>query len=322
VSDRRRFLAGIGALAASTAWSQAKGRVHRVTLFAYFISPESLEQVRARWLARFRELGFSAGEIVLTTVNSGLDAAEAEARARAVVASRPDVICVASTAWTTIFMRLTKEIPIVFYNVADPVRAGLVADFGRPGGNVTGATNRFFELQSKRIELLRELRPGIRRIAIVHPQGPTDEIVRADSEAAGARLGLTVVTLILPWKSDAATLGAAVRQARVEGAVFTFGLESITPELLRSFEQSRLATVFGDNMVVQAGGLVSLGEQRPTHAQRAIDIAARILGGERPANIPVDQLSKFHLALNLKVARHLGIAIPQEVRLRADEVID
>jgi putative ABC transport system substrate-binding protein len=281
VSARRRFLAGLGALAASTAWSQAKGRVHRVTLFSYFILPESLEQVRARWLARFRELGFAAGEIALTTVNSGLDPTEAESRARSVVASRPDVICVASTAWTTIFMRLTKDIPIVFYNVADPVRAGLVADFGRPGGNVTGATNRFFDLQSKRIELLRELRPGIRRIAIVHPQGGTGRRRRIH---------------LRPRVPDPRA-AALVR-----------------------------AIAAGDGVRRQhggaGGGVVSLGEQRPTHAQRAIDIAARILRGERPATIPVDQLSRFHLALNLKVARQLGIAIPQEVRLRADEVIE
>ena len=321
--DRRRILGGFLGLAACAAVrAQVRSRVRRVTLFAYFTSPEVTEQTRAQWLAHFRGLGFQAGEIALTIVNSSLETPAAEALARDVVASRPDVICVAGTDWTKIFMRLTKDIPIVFFNVADPVRVGLVADFSRPGGNVTGTTNRFYELQAKRFELLKELRPEIRRVAIVHPKGPTEDIVREVSEAAGARLGITVTTLILPWKSDPATILAALRQARVEGAVFTFGIEVISPEVLRALEQSRVAGVFSDNMVVRAGGLVSLGEQRPTHAQRAIDLVARVLRGERPADIPVDQLSKFHLAVNLKAARAQAVAVPQELRLRADELVE
>jgi putative ABC transport system substrate-binding protein len=115
---------------------------------------------------------------------------------------------------------------------------------------------------------------------------------------------------------------SALRKADVQGAVFTFGAEAMSGDLLRHLARSALPAVFSDNTVVAAGGLASLGEKMPGQGVRAVDLAVRILRGEKPATIPVDQLAKFHLAINLRTARAMGLGIPDSIRLQADQVIE
>lgn len=324
--NRRRILLallGFAALAPAAATAQTPARMHRVTLFAFFTSAEAMAQTRQSWLARFAEHGFvDQRDLALVIVNAKLGGDQVEREAREIVSSRPDVICVASSEWTLMFMNLTRDIPIVFINVADPVRSGLVASFSRPGGNVTGATNRYFELLGKRLQLLKQLRPDARRIAVLHPEGPTVDLVREEMEAASEKLGVKTVLLVLPAIPTTEVIMTALRKANAQGAIFTFGPEAVSEELLRHLERSALPAVFSDNTLVAAGGLASLGEKRPAHGMRAVDLAVRILRGEKPATIPVDQLATFHLAINLRTAKAMGLRVPDTIRLRADQVIE
>lgn len=324
--NRRRILIallGFAALASTDLLARAPARPHRVTHFAFFPSQEAMAQTRQLWLARFSEHGFvEKRDFALALVDANVEREQIERKAREVVASRPDVICVPGSEWTLMFMRLTREIPIVFYSVADPVRTGLVASFSRPGGNVTGVTNRYFELQGKRLELLKELRPEARRIAVLHPAGPTVDFIREEMESASERLGVKMVLLVLPALPAPDVIIAALRKANVQGAVFTFGTEVVSEDLLRYLERSALPAVFSDNTLVAAGGLASLGEKRPGHGTRAVDLAVRVLRGEKPATIPVDQLAKFHLAINLRTAKSMGLKVPESIRMQADQVIE
>lgn len=303
----------------------AQDRLRQVTLFFYG-APEGtsdlfLAERRAQAITDFGRQGFVEGRnLVISIVNAGVDPAKIERQARAVVASKPDAICVPGTEGARIFQRITRDIPVVFFNVADPIAANLVESYRRPGANLTGVSNRYFDLEGKRLELLKELKPDTRRVAdlIRIRSTPTS---RDSAGAAATRLGMELVVVTLDWKDEE----SAVRRLKeIGGDAALVGVDATSAggAVMQYLERSRVPAVFPDDGMADAGGLLSLGSRWDDQAKRAVDLASRILRGEKPATIPVDQLAAPYMVINLATARAMGLEIPRSIRIRADRVID
>ena len=221
-------------------------------------------------------------------------------------------------------MQATSSIPIVFVAVGDPVANGLVKSLARPGGNVTGLSNLTRDLAGKRVEILREAIPGLRRLAILANVANVAVVLEMrDAQAAARSLGYEVITMEIRQAEDIApafeTLGdrADAIYIVIDALVFTnrAGINALALN-------ARLPTMSGNRESIAAGGLISYGPNFPELFRRAADYIDKILRGAKPADIPVEQPAKFDLVVNLKTAKALGLTMPPPLLARADEVIE
>jgi putative ABC transport system substrate-binding protein len=219
----------------------------------------------------------------------------------------------------------TTNVPVVFANGSDPVKFGVVASLSRPGGNVTGVSFVINELGPKRLELLHELLPKVAVIGIlVNPKNPAALSDAADLETASRLLG---VQAIIIKAEDASQLEPAFRSAVQQhaGALLVTNdalFQSRAPHIIALAADHKLPAMYTSRRQVMPGGLIGYGTNvRPMYRQAGI-YAARILKGERPADLPVLQPTKFEVVINLKTARALGLEIPPTLLARADEVIE
>jgi putative ABC transport system substrate-binding protein len=227
-------------------------------------------------------------------------------------------------AGAAVAKQTTSIIPIVFVLAPDPVGSGLVASLAQPGGNVTGLSNQQADLASKRIELLREIAPGIRRLAIFANVGNAGAALdMGEAQAAAGKVGLEVVPAAIRRAEDIAPTFDAIAgradalyvcgdllQARYRIRINTLALGLGLPTMLASRED------------VEAAGLMSYGANFPDLFRRGADFIDKVLRGTKPADIPVEQPTKFDLVVNLTTAKALGLTIPESFLLRADEVIE
>jgi ABC-type uncharacterized transport system substrate-binding protein len=239
-----------------------------------------------------------------------------------------DIIVVAGGAgWVQAAKNATKTIPIVMAGSgADPVEAGLVESLARPGGNVTGLTLLSRELGGKRLELLKEAVPKLARVAVLYdPANPGSVLeVKELLPMAARALRLT----LQPWEArvvgDFDTVFAALNKERPDGLYVTGGGQLINANLKRiaGFAlKSRLPSMYSRREDVEAGGFMYYGADQADSYRRVAYYVARILKGAKPADLPVEQPTKFELAINLKTAKQIGLTIPPEVLARADKVI-
>ncbi len=246
--------------------------------------------------------------------------------ARELVRLEPDVILTHGTMESTIAaMKATSTIPIVFAHPVDPVRAGLVASLAKPGGNVTGVTSLNADLGAKRLELITEMVPNVRRVLVlVSPTDPESlTMVQAVESAARARR----IRLDLLQIRDPARLSDAVRSAMSSGAGALLVLGSpplyrLSPALAQLSIEYRLPAVSAWRAFPEAGGLASFGTDIVEMFQRAARLVDRVLKGAKPAELPVEQPTNFELVINTRTARTLGLTIPSVVLLRADHIIE
>jgi putative ABC transport system substrate-binding protein len=238
----------------------------------------------------------------------------------------PDAMVTFTQRITESALAETRTTPLVFVWLDDPVKAGLVKNYARPGGRATGVTNRFSEVAAKRLEVLRELAPAIRRVAIVGPTyQPEGQAAMAAIRPAANALGFEVMEV----GAYASQLTLEIQRAIRNGAeavlplhIFsTLGYRALGEEVARLCAKHRIATVFAESEMVDAGGLVSYGTNLLEDVRRAADILATILRGMNPGDIPIDQASQFELAVNLRTARQLKIRVPPAVLARATRVI-
>lgn len=211
--------------------------------------------------------------------------------------------------------------------VLDPVREGIVASLARPGGNVTGiAVISDADLIAKRLSLVKEVLPRASRLTIVPMTRPFSigtEVWLKDTEAAAKALGLTVQVLEVkdPSRWDEVFAAAAAKRADalypVEYAAFTFHAKHLAEAALKH----RIPTVFGNRDLVEAGGFLSYGTSLAERWRRAAELVDKVLQGAKPADLPVEQATKFELVINLRTARALGLTVPNSVLLQADDVI-
>jgi putative tryptophan/tyrosine transport system substrate-binding protein len=215
-------------------------------------------------------------------------------------------------------------IPIVFAISDNPVGGGLVASLARPGGNVTGLSTQQSDAVGKRLELLREVVPGFRRLALMgNVDYPTAVLEMRDVQAAARKLGLEVAPLEIRQAEDIANVFAALK-ARAD-ALYVVGEAIVTANRTRMITLAlavRLPTIFNAREYVQAGGLMSYGADYPALFRRAAELVDKILRGSTPADIPVEQPTKFEVVVNLTTAKALGLEIPPTLLARADEVIE
>lgn len=246
--------------------------------------------------------------------------------ARDLVALKPDALLTASTLVTAAAQRASAAVPVIFAWVADPVAAGIVSDYSRPGANATGVTNRFLEIAAKRVELMRELLPAAKRIAMV--TGVFDQVLEAamiPAEKAAGHLGLTLVRAPThnSWESVADVVASTGAQGAVVLTPFAIlGLHDTAGAIVSRLNVRRVPAVFAEIESVEQGGLMSYATNLSEDIRKAAGMAAQVLRGARPADLPVDQASRFELGVNLKTAREIGLPMPQSLLLRADRVIE
>jgi putative ABC transport system substrate-binding protein len=221
----------------------------------------------------------------------------------------------------------TTTIPIVFLHGSDPVALGLVASLARPGGNATGVTFNSTELVSKRLEILHELVPRATLVALlVNPRNPNTKSSIADTQAAAKALGLNMLVVNAESAPDLDAAFATVVQKRADallvGTDTLFNGPRRTQQLITLAAVHAVPTMFSSSDRVAAGGLISYGTDTDAMTRQAGVYIGRILKGEKPADLPVMQPTKFELAINLKTAKALGLKVPESFLLRADEVIE
>jgi putative ABC transport system substrate-binding protein len=235
-----------------------------------------------------------------------------------------DAVVTAGTPPVLALMRVTSSIAIVFVAAGDPIASGLIKSLARPGGNVTGLSNLTRDLAGKRIEVLGEARPGLRRLAILANVANSAAVLEMhDAQTAARTLGYEVIAMEIRRAEDIApafeTLGgnADAIYVVIDGLVFT-NRANINALALNA----RLPTMHGGREPVAAGGLIFYGPNFPALWRRSADYIDKILRGDKPGDIPVEQPAKFDLVVNLKTAKALGLSVPPSLLARADEVIE
>src|SRR6516165_9693891 len=235
-----------------------------------------------------------------------------------------DVIFTYATPSSIAAKRATAVIPIVFAAAGDPVGSGLVASLARPGGNITGLSIQQTDLASKRLEILRELLPGLRTLAILVDTGAPNAVLESgEVQIAAHTLGLDMVTSEVRRVEDIAPAFDALK-GRAE-ALYVCSSPLLTTNRIRVNNLAlgmRVPTMYGFRDYIEAGGLVSYGPNLPSLFRRAADYVDKILRGAKPGDLPVEQPTKFDFIINLTTAKILGLEVPPSLVARADEVIE
>jgi putative ABC transport system substrate-binding protein len=319
--DRRQFLL-FAAVAGASALAAAGPR--RVVVFAG-VDDRRADQIRRAWVDWFAADGYADGvQVRVELVNAGLkdDPGREEALARQVVASRPAVVCVPG-GWMGLFAGLTREVPLVFRLVDDPVASGWAASLSRPGRNITGITSPYGPLFDKRIELLKELKPSLRRIAMVgrlegHRAGQEE---RRKSLAASLSIEIMPPRLTLAEMNDPEAIVAAARDSGAD-ALNVAMIDDVVPQaLLEHCRRQAVPAIFDEIQTVERGGLACLGEAVLGTHRRSYRAVLKIVRGDNPGDIAIDQQAEFHLALNLATAKAMRLEIPAAVRIRSNQLV-
>ena len=313
------LLAPLGAAA------QQPGKVPRIGYFSAG-SPSSAPHLLEAFRKGLRELGWVEGQ------NIAIEYRWAEGRfdrlpdlAAELVRLKVDIIVAVPTPAAAAAKNATETIPIVMINVGDPVGLGLIASLARPGGNVTGSSYSVgLEIIGKQLELLKETVPKVRRVAILwNPANPSHPLVVRELNVAARSLGVQLQFLEARGPNEFEGAFAAMAKERM-GALL------VVPDSVSFLHRTRLADLaarshlpaaYGLRGHVDAGGLMSYGPDSADLFRRAATYVDKILKGAKPADLPVEQPTKFELVVNLKTAKALGLTIPQSVLVRADEVI-
>jgi putative tryptophan/tyrosine transport system substrate-binding protein len=283
------------------------------------------DQWTAALVQRLRELGWIEGRTVAIEYRWAQGRAERAAQiADEFVRLNVDVIVTSGTINVVAAKQATPTIPIVFAAVPDPVGYGIVASLARPGGNATGLSNQSIDLAAKRIELLHDAIPGLRRMAVmIDPASPGAKFEFAQNQAAAAALGIELVTREIRRMEDIAPAFDAIRGRTDALKVASDRLTFDNRVLINSLALAAgLPTIHGFRAQVEAGGLMSYGPNFSDLSRRAADYVDKILRGSKPADLPVQQPTKFDLFINLKTARTLDLDLPAALLARADAVIE
>jgi putative ABC transport system substrate-binding protein len=325
--DRRAFILGItGSLLAAplAVEAQQPGKVYRIGFLwdTPAVWPRALEGFRQG----LRDLGWVEGQNIV------IEYRWAEGRfdrlpslAEELVRLKVDVIVAPTSIYTGAAKRATSTIPIVFASHADPIRSGHATSLARPGSNATGLTVLMSETMAKSLELLKEAVPGLTRVAVIwDPATPSHKPALKAVEDTGRALGLRLQVLAVRGVSEFDGAFSAIAQDRA-GAVLVLSTPLFIGEAKRFAELAlsrKLPTMFGPREHVEAGGLLSYSPDRTDLYRRAAIYVDKILKGANPAELPVQQATKFELVINLKTAKALGLTIPPSLLLRADQVIE
>ena len=325
---RRRFLQAVGGCvltAPLAADAQPAGKVYRVGILETTSQTLNAANVEAFKLG-LKELGYSEGR------NLSIEYRSADGRAERfpdlaseLVRLNVDLIVTRGTPAALAAKNATNTIPVVMAAIGEPINTTVIATLAHPGGNVTGLSAFWAELEAKRIELLKETVRRVARVAaVINMSNPAGRTAWKEVDGAARALGIQPLLFDVRKPEDfAIAFGAAVRQQADAVAV---GIEAITQANRRLIAdlalKHRLPTIFPAREFVDAGGLLSYGANYPDLYRRAAGFVAKIFKGAKPADLPVEQPTRFELVINLKTAKALGLVIPPSLLLRADQVIE
>jgi len=319
---RREFITLVGAAAA---WpmplgAQQAAKSYRVAYLALLAGPDSTAVKE-----RLSELGYTEGKNLIFDHRSAEgQSVRLPQLAAEFVRTNPDVIVAGFGTLTAQRLRAaTASIPIVFVSVGDPIGAGLVKSLNRPGANVTGVTSQAREVSSKRLQILVDLVPNTRIIAVIrNPETPwaLQELkIAADTRAQHLEVFEVRTADQLPTSIEAALRAGATALITLEDPLLH---QSLRRQIVELVAKARLPTIYGNRDFTDAGGLLSYGADRRQYYRRAAEMVGKILKGEKPADIPVEQPTKFELVINLKTAKALALEVPPGLLAIADEVIE
>jgi putative tryptophan/tyrosine transport system substrate-binding protein len=298
------------------------GQVYRIGFLSTDPPPAHLWEAL---LDGLRERGYSEGRnLVFERRFSEGQAERFPGLATELVRLRVDCIIAPTTPAALAAKHATQTIPIVMTTANDPVGAGLVASLARPGGNLTGLSTLAPELSGKRLELLKEVVPGLTRVAVLwNAANPANAAAWEETQAAARALGLQLLSQEVRGPQDFEGVFARTAQARPEGLLVLVDsfITMHRPQIIAFVTQQHLPSVFSTKEWVVAGGLMSYGPSIPDLYRRAATYMDKLLKGAKPADLPVEQPLKFELVLNLKTAQAIGLTMPPTVLFQAEEVI-
>jgi putative ABC transport system substrate-binding protein len=325
--SRREFITLLGGAAAAwplAARAQQPGNLRTIG-FSGLSTRSAESELVAAFTQRLRELGWIEGRTITIEYRWSEGRAERFVQIAAeFVRLRVDVIVTSGTPQVLATKQTTSVIPIVFARAGDPVANGLVASLARPGGNVTGLSSQGDDLAGKRLELLREVVPGLRRVAILANVGnPFSVMELGEGQAAARTLGLEFDALEIRRAEDIVPAFEAIKGRAEALYVCPDGLVDANKIRINTLALgARLPTMHGYREYVEAGGLMSYGANLPDLYRRSADYVDKILRGAKPGDIPVEQPTKFDFIVNLTTAKALGITVPLTLQASANEVIE
>src|SRR5262245_36611331 len=328
---RRTFITLLGGAAAAwpfAARAQQSGRMRRIGVLMTYPADDPAGQ--ARLLAFAQELaqsGWTDGRNVRIDVRwGGVDPERIRSYAAELIALAPDVIVATGSSAVGSLLQVTRAVPIVFVQVAEPVGGGFVETLARPGGNATGFMLYEYGIGTKWLELLKEIAPGVKRVAFLQTPGiPSGPGQFGAMQGSARSLGVEVLPIRV---GDAGELDRAITAfahssngGLIVGAG-TVGLGALRDGIIKLAARHQLPAIYSDLVFATEGGLLAYGPDRADQFRRAAGYVDRILKGEKPADLPVQAPTKYELVINLKTARALGLEVPTTVLARADEVIE
>jgi len=323
MNNRRKLLVaiGAGALAAPLAFAQQPAKIPRV---GYLVLREA--GLQGKFQQGLRDLGYVEGRnIVVEYRSAGGKEERLPALAAELVGLKVDVLVAPDPPSYTAAIKATKTIPIVIRASGDPVAAGLVASLAHPGGNVTGVFTLYTELNGKRLELLKEAVPGTSRVMVLWNHWSAEAKSSLETvERAARTLGLQLVPVEVRGAGDfEAAFKTAARERANALLVLRAPLIVSNAALIAGLAaKARLPAMYDEAGYTEAGGLMSYGASLPELYRHTATYVDKILKGAKPADLPVEQPTKFEMVVNMKTAKALGIKIPNSILVRADRVIE
>jgi ABC-type uncharacterized transport system substrate-binding protein len=324
--NRRLLMLGLGGAAIAL---PVRSYAREISRIAMLIGPARRPETEA-WVTAFREklraLGRVDGDNIRIDLRWGNgDMKRIRALTADLLSARPDVIVCFSVRVLKVFKDKTHVLPVVFVATSDPVAQGMVASFNHPGGNLTGFTLYEFSVTGKLAELAKELAPRLTRIGLLYnPENTSAKGYLRTLERVAPRFGVSLVPLAV---RDAGTIEEALRRFAAEpnGALLLppdVTIYTYRDRIIALAEEHRLPAVYSTRADVAAGGLVSYGPDLRGQFRGAATYVDRILKGEKPADLPIQAPTEYVLYVNLGTARRLGLAVPQSILARANEVIE
>jgi putative tryptophan/tyrosine transport system substrate-binding protein len=324
---RREFIAGLGSAAAwpAVVRAQQAAKTYRMGYLSGGTELGDRERL-AGFVRGMRALGYTEGQnLVIASRYADGRFERLPTLVRELLSLNPEVIVVVTTPGNLAAKAATATVPIVMVGVADPLGVGLIQSLARPGGNITGITNIVAELTGKRLDILKQIVPMASKVAVlINPDDPNAPFQMRYAEAAARNLAIELQPVLeIRGANDLEGVFEAAARARVDAALrMVDPLESVLSKQTAVLAlKHRLPVVYPFRPSVENGGLVSYGTDLTDQFRQAGTLVHKILGGAKPADLPVEQPIKFELAINLKTAKALGLTIPETLLATADELI-
>ena len=322
---RLLFIALAVLLASVLSHAQQPVRLHRIG-FVVSGAPGSIPQLITAFRQELRNLGYVEGQSIKIEFrwHPPQQPDLLPAIASELIRSGVDVLVGSNTPTIIAFKQATKTIPIVMIAPGDPVGTGLIEGFARPGGNVTGMTLMTRDIQGKRLELLKEIVPTMSRVAnLWNPLNPATQRDFSELEVAARTLGIAVHSAQVRTSTELSAALASITRTRADALMVQADPLTLAhgKQIADFAARNRLASMFYMREYVDQGGLVSYGASLTDQYRRSAGYVDKILKGAKPADLPVEQPTKFELVISVKTAKVLGITIPESMLLRADEVL-